>query len=113
LVDGRILERSNWGISDTGEYFEPRTPPPQHEIDPADLVLRIERQTLRHMEPGVVVFTIRTYMERIGDFVHRGHEVTRRLAEAIEELPADVLEYKAITPYRDQLLWFLRKPSST
>jgi hypothetical protein len=113
LVDGRILERSNWGISDTGEYFEPHTPPPQPDIDPADLVLRVERQTLRHMEPGVIVFTIRTYMERIGDFVRRGSEATTRLAEAIEELPADVLEYKAMTPYRDQLLWFLREPSST
>jgi hypothetical protein len=65
------------------------------------------------MEPGVIVFTIRTYMERIGDFVRRGREATTRLTEAIEELPVDVLEYKAITPYRDQLLRFLREPSST
>ena len=112
LVDGRILERSNWGISDTGEYFEPHTPSPNPDLDPGDLVLRIERQTLRHVEPGVVLFTIRTYMEKISDFVGRGPEAAGRLADAIEELSPEVLAYKSITTYVDQLLPYLRRSSS-
>jgi hypothetical protein len=108
LGDGRIVERSNWGVSDTGEYFEPLVPSPRPEIDPADLWLRIERQTLREMEPGVVLFSIRTYMERMADVRTRGAVVAENLAAAIEELPRDVLDYKSLTHYRDRLLTFLR-----
>jgi hypothetical protein len=108
LSDGRIVERSNWGVSDTGEYFEPRIPPPRPELEPADLWLRIERQTLRQIEDDVILFSIRTYMESMNSVRSRGDDVAENLAGAIDELPPDVLNYKSLTPYRDQLLAFLR-----
>ena len=106
LADGRIVERSNWSISDTGDFFEPRTPPPNPDIDPADLLLRVERQTLRRLD-DVVVFTIRTYIEPMSSFRERPREQVDSFVRVLHEAPADVREYKSITTYVEPLCGYL------
>lgn len=106
LADGRIVERANWSISDTGDYFEPRTPPPVPDSDPARLLLRVERQTLRRLG-DVVVFTIRTYMESIERFVTRPREQVDALVQVLRETPADVRAYKSIATYVDPICDYL------
>jgi hypothetical protein len=106
LDDGRILERSNWSISDSGVYFEPRTPPPIPDVDPANLLLRVERQTLRQMGE-VVVFTIRTYMEPMPRFHNRPREQVDAFVQVLRETPAEVRAYKSITTYVDPLCAYL------
>jgi hypothetical protein len=109
LADGRIVERSNWSISDSGEYFEPRTPPPIPDVDPANLLLRVERQTLRQVSE-VVVFTIRTYMEPMSRFVTRPRGQVDAFVQVLRETPAEVRNYKSISTYVDPLCGYLTSP---
>lgn len=106
LVDGRIVERSNWSISDSGDYFEPRTPPPVADIDPGDLLLRVERQTLRQLG-DVVVFTIRTYMEPMSRFRSRPRDQVDAFVRVLRETPEDVRAYKSISTYVNPLCNYL------
>jgi hypothetical protein len=107
LADGRIVERSNWSISDTGDFFEPRTPPPIADVDPAELLLRVERQTLRRLG-DVVVFTIRTYMEPMSRFRERPREQVDAFVQILHETPAEVRNYKSITTYIEPIRTYLR-----
>ena len=107
LDDGRIVERANWSISDAGVFFEPRTPPQIPNIDPADLFLRVERQTLRRLG-DVVVFTIRTFMEPMHRFVTRPVNQCADFAQVLRETPHEVRVYKSIDSYADSLIEFLR-----
>lgn len=106
LADGRIVERANWSISDTGDYFEPRTPPPIPDIDPADLLLRVERQTLRRLG-DLVVFSIRTYMEPMSQFRKRPRERVDAFVQVLRETPDEVRAYKSITTYVEPLCAYL------
>ncbi|MBM3730044.1 MAG: DUF3445 domain-containing protein [Actinobacteria bacterium] len=108
LADGRIVERANWSISDSGNFFEPRTPPPIPDIDPAQLLLRVERQTLRRLGE-VVVFSIRTYMEPMPTFVTRPRERVDAFVQVLRETPAEVRAYKSITTYVDPLCAYLTR----
>jgi len=106
LADGRIVERANWSISDTGDYFEPRTPPPIPDIDPADLLLRVERQTLRRLG-DLVVFSIRTYMEPMSQFRKRPRSQIDAFVQVLRETPDEVRAYKSITTYVEPLCAYL------
>ena len=106
LADGRIVERSNWSISDTGDFFEPRTPPPIADVDPGELLLRVERQTLRQLGE-VVVFTIRTYMEPMSRFRERSRGQIDAFVQVLHETPAEVRKYKSITTYVEPLCGYL------
>jgi hypothetical protein len=110
LTDGRIVERANWSISDAGVFFEPQTPPPVPNIDPADLFLRVERQTLRQMG-DVVVFTIRTFMEPMHRFVTRPVNQREDFAQVLRETPDEVRAYKSIDTYVEPLISFLASPA--
>lgn len=106
LVDGRIVERSNWSISDSGDFFEPRTPPPIAGVDPAELLLRVERQTLRRLGE-VVVFSIRTYMEPMSRFRERPREHLDAFVQVLRETPPEVRRYKSITTYVEPICSYL------
>lgn len=106
LVDGRIVERTNWSISDSGDFFEPRTPSPIPGIDPAQLSLRVERQTLRRLGE-VVVFSIRTYMESMSMFISRPRDQVEAFVRVLHETPTEVRAYKSITTYVDPLCDYL------
>lgn len=106
LDDARIVERANWSVSDTGLFFDPRTPPPVPGIDPADLFLRVERQTLRRLG-DVVVFSIRTYMEPMRNFARRPRNQVEDFVTVLQQTPREVRAYKSIATYVDPLCAYL------
>ena len=77
-----------------GEYtratnLESHTQP----IEPAQVRLRVERQTLRRLpKTGAIVFTIRVYMTPLKDLA-KEPDIPGRLASAIRSWPEDVARY--------------------
>ena len=104
LTDERLVARANWGVADHAALFQPAInlqPVVFESVEEAArrLWLRVERQTLRRLpESGAVVFTIRTYQQRLADYLARP---TARdgFQLAIEQLPPAVATYKGVTPY--------------
>lgn len=104
----RPLWRVNWGLSNHPSLFQPETPPITPEMSMGDMWMRIEWQTLRALpETGAVLFTIRTYVERLSDFVHRDYQVVNSVSDLIAKIPENVAAYKSIAPYRDAVVAFL------
>lgn len=93
----RPVWRANWGIVDDPTLFQPEVPPPHPGLDPAEMWLRVERQTLRRF-PGtaVIAFTIRTYQQRLGELAA---PALAGLAAAVSQLPPAVTAYKGLDPY--------------
>ncbi len=109
LTEARLVARANWGVADHPALFQPVVNQRPIAFQSAQeaarrLWLRVERQTLRRLpESGAIVFTIRTYEQRLSDYLARpGAAADFRLA--IEQLPPAVASYKGVTPY----LGFLR-----
>lgn len=72
-------------------------------VDPREVYLRSERQTLRRLpRTGAVVFTIRVYQTPVVD-VAREPGVPGRLASAARGWSEDVAQYKGIERYKDVL----------
>jgi hypothetical protein len=101
LADGRVLERSNWGIVQSGTLFAPLHPADRHpgwEGTSSDPWLRIERSTFRRLpDSGAIVFTIRTLTAPL-DILDGDPEAAGLLARAVSELPGDVARYKLGPP---------------
>jgi dimethylamine monooxygenase subunit A len=103
LTPDRPVWRMNWGIADnpalhqpTG-HFDPNAGSRVLDIG-ADVVLRIERQTLiRLPNTGAVVFGIRTIVRTLNEVLHSDPTVAARMAVAIETLPEDMRAYKSLT----------------
>ena len=91
----RIVWRRNWFIHPNGPLFQPDRPTyPEPTVEAArcldELVVRSERQTLRRVEDGYALFTIRIQhcpvaMLAVGD---RRDELVRFLADASPDLVA-------------------------
>lgn len=104
----RPVWRLNWGISNHPSLFQPDVPPVTPGMDIADMWFRVERQTLRRLPvTGAVLFTIRTYVERLGDFMDRDYRVVHDFADLVSKIPDNVAEYKSIAPYRDRIYEYL------
>ena len=100
----RPLWRTNWGISNHPALFQPETPPATPDMDAGDMWFRVEWQTLRRLPiTGGIVFTIRTYVEKLSDFVAREKPLVQDIAELVNKIPEDVAVYKSIAPYREKL----------
>ena len=74
LPDNAVFERRNWLIHTSAEPYHPQSDPwpstPATQVD--GLVMRSERQTLRRLDAGTVVFTIRVSSYPLTDIVsHR------------------------------------------
>jgi dimethylamine monooxygenase subunit A len=95
--------RLGWGVLDTDDPFQavdgtaaPRPGLPTVEQLPDRAFLRVERETIRRFpRTGVVLFTIRTYIRPLAHLADRPDDA-RRLAEALEAIPADVADYKQL-----------------
>ncbi len=116
LPDGRILERSNWSVVQSGALFSPlhtSDRSPEWEGTGGDPWLRIERTTLRRLpRSGAVVFTIRTLTAPLS-VLDGDPEAAGLLAAAIRELPDAVARYKLGPPAaRATVLERLEGPSS-
>ena len=100
----RPVWRINWGISNHPSLFQPDIPPSTPGMNPADMWFRVEWQTLRRFPvTGGILFTIRTYVERLSDFMTRDYAVVHEIADLVNKIPENVAEYKSIAPYRDAL----------
>lgn len=108
LHPDRPLWRVNWGVSNHPSLFQPDIPPSTPEMDPADMWVRVEWQTLRKLpESGAVLFTIRTFVESMRDFYEREYDLVHGFADLISKIPENVAQYKSIAPYRDALYAYL------
>ena len=108
LNPDKSLWRVNWGLSNHPSLFQPDTPPATPEMNMADMWVRIEWQTLRKLpHSGGVLFTIRTYVERLSDFAQRDYQVVHSMSDLIAKIPEDVAVYKSIAPYRDAVVAYL------
>jgi hypothetical protein len=104
----RPLWRVNWGVSNHPSLFQPDIPPVTLDMNPADMWLRIEWQTLRKLpQSGGVLFTIRTYVEQMSEFFTREYDIVHDFGDIINKIPENVAEYKSIAPYRDKLFAYL------
>ncbi|MFM8553620.1 MAG: heme-dependent oxidative N-demethylase family protein [Acidimicrobiales bacterium] len=111
LVPARPVWRINWGVTNHPALFQPDTPPQTPDMDPADMWLRVEWQTLRRLPvTGAVLFGIRTYVQTFGDFVAtRPRPLVEDFADLVLKLPEDVAVYKSIAPYRESIHGFLTR----
>lgn len=115
LTPERSFWRLGWGVLDTADWYTPvdGTAAPRPASPRVDgLHLRVERETLRRFPvTGCVLFTIRTYVTPMTG-VRSSPDVARRLAAAVESLPADVRSYKDIETAARDLVEFLRRSGS-
>jgi dimethylamine monooxygenase subunit A len=103
LTPDRPVWRMNWGIADnpalhqpTG-HFDPNAGSRVLDVG-ADVVLRIERQTLiRLPNTEAVVFGIRTIVRTLSEVLRSDPTAAARMALAIETLPEDMRAYKSLT----------------
>jgi hypothetical protein len=96
--------RTNWGISNHPALFQPDIPPHTPDMDIADMWFRTEWQTLRRLpETGAILFTIRTFVEKLSDFITRDYAVVHDIGDIINKIPVDVAQYKSIAPYRERI----------
>lgn len=108
LSADRPVWRINWGIANHPSLFQPDVPPATPGIDPADMWFRVEWQTLRRLPvTGGILFTIRTYVEKMSDFMARDYAVVHGIADLVNKIPDNVAAYKSIAPYRDALFAYL------
>ena len=108
LSADRPVWRINWGIANHPALFQPDVPPVTPAMDPADMWFRVEWQTLRRLPvTGGILFTIRTYVEKLSDFMSRDYAVVHEIADLVNKIPENVAEYKSIAPYRDALFAYL------
>jgi dimethylamine monooxygenase subunit A len=108
LTPERGLLRSNIGVVDAPDLFQPRRPDIGPQPVPDGFHLRSERQTLRVLpRTGAIVFTIRT---TVLPFVDLDVDQRRRTAGHIRALDDALLDYRGLTYARDDLLVWLESP---
>jgi hypothetical protein len=75
------------------------------------IFLRIEHQTLTRLRSNFILFTIHTYqgalVEEMAD-----HQRALTLLSFLRGTPAELIEYKVMTPFYDQLIEYLHKSTS-
>jgi hypothetical protein len=109
LRPDRPVWRRNWTIHDHDALFAPVPPPPRTiavERFGEELFVRSERQTLRRLPRGAVLFTIKTQQAPLGALGERP-EVARRMAATIRAMPPEHLTGRSFAPYADDLVTWL------
>ena len=116
LTSDKPFWRLGWGVLDTDDPYTPLdgTAAPTLELPevgdvtvPDRLFLRVERETLRRFpSTSCVLFTIRTYIRPLRHLAGRPDDA-RRLAEALENLPDDVRDYKRTAELTDAAVQWL------
>ena len=116
LTPDRGFWRLGWGVIDVADGYTPANgtgPRRPGTPDPAELFVRVERETLRRFPlTDCVLFTIRTYVASLGD-VARDPSARARLAAEIEAMPPTVRTYKDLAVVGDELVRFLRSAANS
>jgi Haem-dependent oxidative N-demethylase, alpha subunit-like len=114
LKPGRLASRLNWSLLEDPALFQPggkwRTDGGAAitaENAGSRVFLRVERQTVRRLpQSGAVLFGIRVHVYPL-DRIIDGPERAAALASAVQALPAEILHYKSVLPFRGALLQWL------
>jgi dimethylamine monooxygenase subunit A len=115
LTVDRPIWRLNWSLVDDETLFQPTGHGVENgeAVPPAELFLRVERQTLRRLpDTGAILFTIRTYVRPL-DRAFGGQVDRQQLASTLETMPDDVRAYKSLTAVADQAIAWLRAGGSS
>ncbi len=109
LTPAKSFWRLGWGVLDTDDLYQPldgTAAPRSGRVGLDDLVVRIERETLRRFpRTGAVLFTIRTYTRPLRDVA--AGEPMNRLLEALATMPDDIAAYKQLEGIRPALAGLL------
>jgi hypothetical protein len=104
----RPMWRLNWTILDDPALFQPAGSRVPRDVAPADLTVRVERQTMRLLPvSGDVLFTIRTYRGRLGRVLARRQGTAADLAATLRTVSADYAAYRGWTDMLPGLLEWL------
>jgi len=112
LQPGRLAWRANWSVVGDAALrldADDRQAPASLPADPSrELLLRVERQTVRRLErtPDAIVFTIRIHRWPLGEVLE---EIDQALAAELRALPTDVAIYKNLDDWRHELAAHLDK----
>jgi dimethylamine monooxygenase subunit A len=105
LPAGQVLERRNWTLVNSPELFLPHSAPVREgvaDIDPAmageALHLRVERQTIRQLAGGAVIFTIRVWRDPLAS-LRDDPKLLAAFERAWREAPEAFREYKGLARY--------------
>ncbi|GEO86080.1 MULTISPECIES: heme-dependent oxidative N-demethylase family protein [Alphaproteobacteria] len=109
-------ERFNWSINWRYALYHPVSVRPSSDpaslgIDPRAAFVRVERQTLRKLPAtGDLVFTIRIYLDPVSVFEQHpdGARMAQGLANQLEAMTEEQIDYKGLAEKRDDLLRCLR-----
>lgn len=114
LKPGRLASRLNWSLLEDPALFQPGG---KWRVDGGAAItvenagshvfLRVERQTVRRLpHTGAVLFGIRVHVYPLARIID-GPERAAALASAVRALPAEILNYKSVLPFREALLQWL------
>lgn len=104
--------RTNWSLPTAPDFFLPDSHGAGGEdITPGTagerVFLRTERQTLRRLpETAAILFTIKTEIHPAAALAGEP-ALAGALARAVRSMPPEMLDYKAIGPFREALLGYL------
>ena len=105
LTVDKPVWRSNWIIQDHPALFQPQIPSGQLVKTPAELWIRMERQTLRRLPAtNGILFTIRGYQQPLPEYLSRSKQIAQNIRTMLERLPDDVAQYKSVLKYRPDIL---------
>lgn len=107
---GRPVWRINWSLHATAELFQPGGERRLEDIAatavPDGWFIRMERQVLRRLESGDVLFSIRTHLRPLGELAADA-ESRKQMATALRSMPAATLAYKNLVDALPSLLAWL------
>nr|WP_210259131.1 DUF3445 domain-containing protein [Agrobacterium sp. a22-2] len=109
-------KRYNWSINWTYALYHPVSLRPVSDplstgLSAANAFIRVERQSLRKLPiSGDIVFTIRIYLDPLRALIDRpdGGLLAAKLADQLESLTPDQVNYKGLAEKRDDLVRCLR-----
>jgi hypothetical protein len=109
LTADRAFWRLGYGLLDTDALYQAvdgTAHPVTESVAPSQYYLRVERETLRRLPvSGSILFTIRTYVNSLGDIPP---EAADRLADALDAMPPGVTDYKKLTDVGPAIARWLR-----
>lgn len=100
-VGSRPVVRRNWFIHPDGALFQPSAPAVDPVVPATDAIdglhLRSERQTLRRLDTGWVLFTIRVQHATVGEFTEADHR-RDALRDHLRLAQAEDLAHRGMAP---------------
>ena len=117
LLPEQPAERFNWSINWRYALYHPRSVRPAADPSALDVgaenaFVRVERQTLRKLPvSGDIVFTIRIYLDPVRALAGRpnGSKLAEKLADQLEALTEEQVNYKGLAEKRAELVCCLRE----